>query len=577
MKTVRMQKTELPGTTGTLARNLTKNWLMGLRESNPSILEMFADRDKKPYRDLLPWSGEFAGKYITGGYYIYRLTLDRGLYQQMQAFLAELVSLQAENGYLGCYSQDCQLTGAFSQNPDKVPGTWDAWAHYHTMLGLLLWYGETGNPDYLQAVERAAGLFLEKFYNPASGGKRLAEIGSCEMNLAPLHVFVLLYEQTGKRAYLDFAREIATDIAHPDAGNYLQHALNGLEYYLCPKPRWESLHVIMGMAELYRATGEEMYLQASLQIYRSIQKTDVHNTGAFSTNEQAVGNPFTSGKIETCCVIAYNALALDLFKLTGDPSILDFLELSHYNACMGFWSPSGRWSTYHTPMNGVKISNATDIVFQSRPGSPDLNCCSVNAARGIGMIGEWVLMDGDGVRYLNHYEPATYVTEDGSTLEVRGKYPMEGTVQITVRDYQGRFGLRIPAWSAKTTIICGGVAVEPEAGGFWVTDCQRELELTLQLDLSTRYLRGEVEFEGLYSAYRGPILFGTDVRLAGDHSVKALPAIRQADLEQAVSYDVGESIRIDLENGVTLADFYHLGQTGAEYVTWLPIEMEEKA
>lgn len=112
------------------------------------------------------------------------------------------------------------------------------------------------------------------------------------------------------------------------------------------------MHVIMGFAEMYRATGDMDYLRACQQIVSSVLKTDIHNTGAFSTDEQAVGNPYQNGNIETCCVIAFDALAIALYELTGDSQIVDFLELAHYNACMGLWSPTGRWSTYNTPMNG---------------------------------------------------------------------------------------------------------------------------------------------------------------------------------------------------------------------------------
>ena len=165
-------------------------------------------------------------------------------------------------------------------------------------------------------MEKAAALFIEKFFNPATGNKRLVSIGSSEMNLAPIHVFVLLYHLTGKQEDLDFALEIETDIADEQAGNYIEHALNGLEYYQCPKPRWESIHVILGILELYRATGKDYYRQVVEQIFWSILKTDVHNTGAFSTAEQAVGTPFKKGPIETCCVIAYDALGVDIFRLT---------------------------------------------------------------------------------------------------------------------------------------------------------------------------------------------------------------------------------------------------------------------
>lgn len=63
------------------------------------MLEMFRDRNRQPLRDLLPWSGEFAGKYLTGAAQVLRLTGDGELKAYLQRFVRELFSLQAENGY----------------------------------------------------------------------------------------------------------------------------------------------------------------------------------------------------------------------------------------------------------------------------------------------------------------------------------------------------------------------------------------------------------------------------------------------------------------------------------------------
>src|SRR5688500_14637921 len=57
---------ELKGHVGEQVRAVTQNWLLRAPADNPAMLAMFADRDRQPYRDLLPWSGEFAGKHLTG-------------------------------------------------------------------------------------------------------------------------------------------------------------------------------------------------------------------------------------------------------------------------------------------------------------------------------------------------------------------------------------------------------------------------------------------------------------------------------------------------------------------------------
>ena len=154
MKTASLLSPEFGGAVGKLADNITNNWLIGLRESNPAILDMFHDRDKKPYRDMLPWSGEFAGKYITGAYYIYQMNRNENLRAYILNFINELLTCIDSDGYAGCYRKECRMTGAFSQSPEKTGETWDAWAHYHTMFGLFLWYKETNDKRLFDAVKK---------------------------------------------------------------------------------------------------------------------------------------------------------------------------------------------------------------------------------------------------------------------------------------------------------------------------------------------------------------------------------------------------------------------------------------
>ena len=68
-----------------------------------------------------------------------RLTKDKELMDYLESFVDRLVKLQAENGYLGPWSKEYQLTG----KAPNIPVTWDAWNHYHIIMGLLLWYEQT--------------------------------------------------------------------------------------------------------------------------------------------------------------------------------------------------------------------------------------------------------------------------------------------------------------------------------------------------------------------------------------------------------------------------------------------------
>lgn len=559
---------QLNDSVGTLAQRITERWLLGLRQSNPAILDVFHDRDLLPYRDLLPWSGEFAGKYITGAFYIYRLTQHKELYEEIQDFLKELLTCIDTDGYCGVYQKKCRMTGAYSQSPRNIGATWDAWSHYHIMYGLWVWYGETKQPELLEGLERIAGFFLEHFYRDTH---RLIDMGSAEMNLAPYHMFALLYRLTGKEQYLRFAHCVEEDLASPRAGNYLNNALNHIPYYRTTMPRWESLHTILGFGEMYRSTGEEAYKEALLQICYSIQETDVHNTGAFSTEEKAIGTPFHNGVIELCCAIAYNALACEALRLSGDSSIADHLELSLYNAIMGSFSTSGRWSTYNTPMDGVKRANYDSIHFQSRPGSPDLNCCSANSARGIGMLSEWAVMEENEITYLNYYGAFRCTTAKGLEIRVEGDYPASGRVRIYLKSKNTQtIALRIPAWSKKTSLHLEGTEYSPEAGAYWQFTKQWDGQmLELHLDFTPRYLEGAAEFRDKRSVYCGPILYGYDLHL-GKQPYNRLPLLTEDLISRAISKKSNDGrLLLQINDELNLCDFFHLGQSGAEYHTWL--------
>lgn len=590
MKTPAYNTLKLMGETGQLVDNIISNWLLGIRESNPAIIDMFRDRDLLPHRDLLPWSGEFAGKYITSCYYVYKLTHSKELFEYAVSFINELISYQAEDGYLGCYSKECRLTGAFSQNPTQSSQTWDCWSHYHIMYGLLLWYDLTADKAYFEAVEKTAALFINKFYgdNP-----RIVSIGSAEMNLAVYHIFGILYRRTKNPDYLYFAKKIEEDLSDKDAGDYINYSLKGYEYYQCPKPRWESMHIIMGIVEMYRNTGDKTYLDVALQIFYSILKTDVHNTGGFSTDEQAIGNPFRNSNIETCCVVAYNALAIELFAETGDIKIPDFLERSHYNAILGSNNPSGKWSTYNTPMEGTRCASRHSIEFQCRPGSPDLNCCSVNAPRGVASMYDWMITQDENTIFINFYERLHAELEDGTVIDINGDYPASNSVAVSFNSKNEKnLALRIPHWSKNTVILCDGEAFNPTSGEYFIIKNTNHSEITVNFDF-TPYTEdggwdrenkkipninparftcdGEGDFRNKKSIFIGPVLYGLDNGENPSVDFINPPAISINSLLKAIPQRQPDgSIQLDVDNMV-LTDFYHLGFSGSSYKTWLSI------
>lgn len=558
---------------------IVKNWLVPAPDVNPGMLEMMRLRGRTPpYEDPVPWAGEFAGKYLTSCVRACRLSDDPALREVTARVMRELVQTQADDGYLGPF-------------PDKhLMDRWDLWGHYHCMLALYLWHRDTGDAESLRAATRAADLLCATFLDT---GKRVYDAGSHEMNMAVLHALGLLYRETKKEPYLRLMREIEQDWQKPPAGDYYRMALQGVEFYQTPKPRWESLHPMIGLSELFRITGDESYRRALLHWWGSIFRTDIHNCGSFSTNEQAVGNPFQPGSIETCCTVAWMALSVEALRLSRDSRVADALERATWNAVLGYEHPTGRWCTYDTPMNGKRLASAHSIVFQSRPGTPELNCCSVNGPNGLGLLGEWAVLGGTNGLFLSYYGPGkTEATlEDGSRwlFTQATDYPLGGAVEIEVRPPQAKalpLFLRIPEWSRETKVSVNGAPVEKVESGAYLR-VERTWspgdKIVLQLDMSLRALRGDRHVQFNTSLLRGPILLTFDQK----HNAMDPADLPELDLvslalaplppEDPIMKDrpLGPIVAFATQavdgKRVVLCDFGSAGSYGTLYRSWLPV------
>jgi len=537
-------------------------WLLRAPAANPGMLEMFRVRDRVPVPQLVPWAGEFAGKYLISAVPALRMSGRADLRERVGSFVGELLATQADDGYFGPFPVARRLLGE-----------WDLWGHYHVMQGLLLWHDFSGEIGALEAVKRAADLMVRTY---PEGGRRVLEAGSPEMNMAVSHVLADLYRRTGEPTYLGLVRRIEADWER--AGDYLRTGVKGTPFYQTPLPRWESLHDVQTLTLLWRLTGESRYREALINHWRSLREFDVRNSGAFSGGEQATGNAFAPTAIETCCTIAWMALTLDMLQLTGDARVADELELSTLNGGLGAQHPSGSWWTYNTPMDGERRASAHDIVFQARAGTPELNCCSVNGPRALGLLSDWAVMRAGDAVVVNWHGPVAVELGGGALrLQSETSYPAGGRVVWRLQSTgPQRVRFRVPGWAVGATARVAGqpVAVTPGEYAEFERAWSAEEAVEFDFPMPLRTFDGQREQAGKVSVYRGPLLLAYDQR-DNEFDEIGLPRLEVGRLAEAGLVEAAPSgawVVVEVPTGsrpLRLRDFASAGASGTRYRSWL--------
>lgn len=585
LERVPMATYEVFGLLGNRIRACVDNWLLVTPDKNPGLLDMFANReqnvsgeDENDSHQLVPFAGEYVGKYLISAVQIMRMSEDPRLRDTLSDVVERLLILQTDDGYLGPWPEKEQLLGH-----------WDLWGNYHVMLGLILWYEQTGDERALDAVRKAADLVCRTFLDT---GHRVLDVGEPDKNMAIMHILAILNQKTGEPRYLQMAMEVLKDFEK--SGDYYRDGLASVEFFQTSKPRWESLHAIQGLVELYRITGRVDFKRAFLHHWASIRRFDMRNTGGFSSGEKATGDPFADAPIETCCVIAWQAVMIDALRLTGEATIADDIELATFNAVAGAQHPSGKWCTYDAAMNkaqGIRLPFHEQHAWQSRPNAPLLGCCPVNSPRGFGVLSEWGIMRNSEGLTVNFYGPmrAKLTLDDGSLVEIEQitDYPLGDTVRLKIvitEPKEFMLALRIPEWSKTTDVFLNGESTAtPRPGDYFKINRTWRVgdEIILRLDLAIRYESGDLEQAGNVSLYRGPILLCKDDRFNRRGTAKIDVAnLAEAKLKDPNDLDVGTSLQylpwlvVELHTIegklVHLTDFANAGLDDRGYHSWLP-------
>ena len=528
------------------------------------------------------WIGEHIGKWLHAATLAWVNTGDAKLRAKLDSAVVELIKTQEADGYLGTYVPD-QRFGLY-RNAD-----WDVWVHKYNLIGLLTYYRYTGNPQALEASRKMGDLLVRTF---GPGKKSIISAGT-HVGMAATSVLepvVLLYRTTGDQKYLDFAKYLVEAWEEPKGPHVLQTLLTEKSVTRTGNGKaYEMLSNLVGLCELYRATGDRRYLQAPVNAWEDVTAHQLYLTGSASRGEH-FGEPYDlpnqqgANVGETCVTVTWIQLNSQLLRLTGEARYGDELERSYYNHLAGAQRPDAKEWCYYTSLEGIK------------PYGPGINCCVSSGPRGMALAPTIAFLKyrdaGKEGLVVNLYDSGRITTDLGGepvTLELASNFPTpratdlsSGKATLTLhakKAVTAGLRLRVPAWAEDYRVTGRKLDLKAASAG-WLSLPPREWKDGDKLDVTfripTRLVRGEHTNDKKAALAWGPIV------LAYDEKANAgLPRARGVGLEDGrvtLSTQAGSPLafRAPLRTSAdgktqdaVLLPFSEAGSTGGRYQVWL--------
>lgn len=353
------------------------------------------------------WRGEHAGKWMYAASRAYERTGDPKLLANLVSVADYLVSLQEEDGYLGCYRKDKRFY--HRPAPEAMVVDWDTWIIAYLIKGFAETTVATGDPKYADCALRLAEFLHWTVFDQ---GIKIAQTGmhsgmaGCGM-LDPLCDLYRLRPEPKLRALIDEC------IREMDETPCLQLiTLLGKDYDVSLVGNgkiYEMNRCLTGLAKAYQLFGDERLLKACLNGWESIRSTHLTTLGGpwgginccFELfNRPAEWAPYEV--TETCSFMEWMHFTWELLQITGEGKYAAELEKTAYNALMAARAEDGdRW-IYYVRTNG-----------EFGPGA-DWSCCWSSGMTALEDVPAYMYeARKDGV-YVN------IISESSTVLPVRG-------------------------------------------------------------------------------------------------------------------------------------------------------------
>ncbi|MHC4110353.1 MAG: glycoside hydrolase family 127 protein, partial [Planctomycetota bacterium] len=259
-----------------------------------------------------------------------------------------------------------------------------------------------------------------------------------------------LYRATGNEKYLKLAK-FYLDTRGPGGNSYHQSHQKVVEQSEAVGHAVRASYMYCGMADVAALTGDESYRKAADRIWDNVVTKKLYLTGGIGAkgSGEAFGDnyelPNGSAYCETCAAIGNVMWNHRMFLFSGEAKYIDVLERTLYNALISGVSLKGDSFFYPNPLESRG----------QHKRSPWFGCacCPGNITRFIASVPGYVYAQQKDTVYVNLFVDGSTKIKLGKNtvlLNQQTKYPWEGKVKIAVkpeRSAKFTIAVRIPGWA----------------------------------------------------------------------------------------------------------------------------------
>ncbi|MBC8469404.1 MAG: glycoside hydrolase family 127 protein [Planctomycetes bacterium] len=435
------------------------------------------------------WQDAWIYKWLESACYIYAVTGNRELDEQMDEIINVISRAQRPDGYIA--SQTIARNWPRLQNQHHH----ELYTMGHLITAACIHHRITGKATLLNVARKAADYIYDTFKG------RDPKLADFPINPSIIMAGVELYRTTGVKKYLDMSN-FFIDWRGSRYGNGRRNAwgilTNGSDLNQNWRPLRKETEVVghavffsylyAGAADAFMETGDKTLFDALERLWSDLVNKKMYITGGVSPMHKAhpvrsfqpghlsaivgdsihegVGGPYDlpndSAYNETCGQIGNLMWNWRMLAITGQAQFADIMERTLFNSILsGIEVDGDNWS-YTNPLRWhghEHLLRSNDTHKRLEPGK-NMICCPTNLMRTVASWHNYLYSTNDKGLWIHHYGGNVFDGEfaDGRKLKLTQKtdYPWDGNVHITIDavDSGNEFSilLRIPAWAKSSSL-----------------------------------------------------------------------------------------------------------------------------